>query len=204
MSTRKYPDDFLNKIICGDCLEVMKEMPDKCVDLILTDPPYGVGFTEWDSRNIKKAFPMWLDEMIRIGNNVTFTCGWSRLADWIAIKRPNAYLYWYKPGCMGFGPFGFTHIDPMPVWGQVKMNGTHDVIRAPIIVKEKIHPTEKPLDWAMKSIQKFKDIKIILDPFLGSGTTIRAAKDLHCNFIGIEINPDYCKIAEERLAQGVL
>ena len=37
----KYPDDFINKIICGDCLEVMKEMPDKCVDLVLTDPFYG-------------------------------------------------------------------------------------------------------------------------------------------------------------------
>ena len=46
--------------------------------------------------------------------------------------------------------------------------------------------------------------KTILFPFLGSGTDTRAAKDLKRNFIGIEINPDYCKIAEERLAQGVL
>ena len=45
---------------------------------------------------------------------------------------------------------------------------------------------------------------IILDPFLGSGTTAEACKLLKRNFIGIEINPDYCKIAEERLAQGVL
>jgi site-specific DNA-methyltransferase (adenine-specific) len=39
---RKWPDDFINKIICGDCLEVMKEMPDKSIDLLLTDPPYGI------------------------------------------------------------------------------------------------------------------------------------------------------------------
>ena len=39
-----YPDDFMNKVIQGDCLEVMKEMPDKCVDLVLTDPPYGINF----------------------------------------------------------------------------------------------------------------------------------------------------------------
>ena len=38
----KYPEDFLNKVIQGDCLEVMKQMPDKCVDLVLTDPPYGI------------------------------------------------------------------------------------------------------------------------------------------------------------------
>jgi len=45
---------------------------------------------------------------------------------------------------------------------------------------------------------------IVLDPFLGSGTTAVASKVLARNFVGIEINPDYCKIAEERLAQGVL
>lgn len=38
----KYPEDFINKIIQGDCLEVMKQMPDKCVDLVVTDPPYGI------------------------------------------------------------------------------------------------------------------------------------------------------------------
>ena len=37
-----YPDDFINKVIQGDCLEVMKQMPDKCVDLVVTDPPYGI------------------------------------------------------------------------------------------------------------------------------------------------------------------
>jgi DNA modification methylase len=40
----KYPEDYINKIICGDCLEVMKGIPDKAVDLVLTDPPYGLDF----------------------------------------------------------------------------------------------------------------------------------------------------------------
>ena len=40
----QYPEDYINKIICGDCLEVMKEMPSKSVDLIITDPPYGMDF----------------------------------------------------------------------------------------------------------------------------------------------------------------
>lgn len=67
------------------------------------------------------------------------------------------------------------------------------------------HPPEKPL-WIIKNqidvSSREKDI--ILDLFLGTGTTAVAAKELKRNFIGIEINPDYCKIAEERLAQGVL
>ena len=50
----------------------------------------------------------------------------------------------------------------------------------------------------------FPKAEIVLDPYMGSGTTAKVVKETHRNFIGIEINPDYCKIAEERLAQGVL
>ena len=65
------------------------------------------------------------------------------------------------------------------------------------------HPAQKPLEL-MKHIIYRTPGDLILFPFLGSGIDTRAAKDLKRKFIGIEINPDYCKIAEERLAQGVL
>jgi DNA modification methylase len=45
----KWPDDFINKVICGDCMEVMKEIPDGYVSLTLTDPPYGITANEWDT-----------------------------------------------------------------------------------------------------------------------------------------------------------
>jgi site-specific DNA-methyltransferase (adenine-specific) len=51
----KYPNDFVNKIICGDCLEVMKEIPDKSIDLVLTDPPYGLNIAKSGSLSIKGA-----------------------------------------------------------------------------------------------------------------------------------------------------
>jgi len=70
---------------------------------------------------------------------------------------------------------------------------------------ESLHPCPKPQRLWNILIDKFsEENEIILDPFLGSGTTSRGCKDLKRNFIGIEINPEYCKIAEERLAQGVL
>ena len=70
---------------------------------------------------------------------------------------------------------------------------------------ESLHPCPKPQGLWNILLNKFsEENEIVLDPFLGSGTTARVAKDLKRNFIGIEINPDYCKIAEERLAQGVL
>ncbi len=51
----KWPDDFTNKIICGDCLEVMKTMPDNCIDTIITDPPYGLSFMGKDWDNFKNS-----------------------------------------------------------------------------------------------------------------------------------------------------
>jgi DNA modification methylase len=67
------------------------------------------------------------------------------------------------------------------------------------------HPTPKPLDLITKYMKiSSKENDLILDPFLGSGTTAVACKNLKRNFIGIEINPDYCEIAQKRLAQQLL
>ena len=65
------------------------------------------------------------------------------------------------------------------------------------------HPTQKPLSL-MKHILNTAPDGVILDPFMGSGTTLRAAKELGRKAIGIEINEEYCQIAVDRLAQGVL
>ena len=62
----KYPDDFINKIICGDCLEFMKQIPDKSVDLVLTDPPYGITACDWDK--LPDFTALWA-ELKRIGKD---------------------------------------------------------------------------------------------------------------------------------------
>ena len=67
------------------------------------------------------------------------------------------------------------------------------------------HPTQKPLDVISKMILNSSDEgDIVFDPFLGSGTTAVAAKQLKRNFIGVEISPEYCEIARQRLRQEVL
>lgn len=193
-------DDIRDTVIEGDCLQVMRGLPDGCVDAVVTDPPYGVDFADWDKRCVQALFGEWLHTMLRLAGRATFTCGWSRLSDWCVIRKPSAYLYWYKPGCMGFGPFGFTNIDPMPVYGHVKMVGKTDVIVAPIIVGEHKHPTEKPIAWAVGAIERMTcPGNTILDPFFGSGTTGVAAIRTGRHFIGIEISPEYCEIARQRI-----
>jgi DNA modification methylase len=66
------------------------------------------------------------------------------------------------------------------------------------------HPTEKPLSLMYWCVTKAKSAGLILDPFMGSGTTLVAAKQLHRKAIGIEIEEKYCEIAVKRLGQGVL
>lgn len=68
-----------------------------------------------------------------------------------------------------------------------------------------LHPTQKPINLMKYLIKKCSDEgNIILDPFMGSGTTAVACKQLNRNFIGFEISPEYCKIAEKRLQQETL
>jgi DNA modification methylase len=67
-----------------------------------------------------------------------------------------------------------------------------------------VHPTQKPLELMSWCLSFYKDAETILDPFMGSGTTLRAAKDLGRKAIGIEIEEKYCEIAAKRMAQEVL
>ena len=67
----------------------------------------------------------------------------------------------------------------------------------------RVHPTQKPLDLMRWCIDQASEPTIILDPFMGSGTTLRAAKDLGRKAIGIEIEEKYCEIAVNRLKQEV-
>jgi DNA modification methylase len=205
----KYPEDFVNKIINMDCLDVMKNIPDKSVDLVLTDPPYGVNL-EYDiyqdtEQNWYDLMEKFIPETKRIGKMVIMpSCQIKRLK-WIYEKYPPDWLIcWYKGsvGCAGF--IGFNDWEPLLVYGK---NNTcmHDYFKANPERQDNGHPCQKPLEWATWLISRATEKgNIILDPFMGSGTTLVAAKQLKRNFIGIEISEKYCDIARQRLRQKLL
>ena len=202
----------LNTVICADCLDVMRGMEDNSVDLVLTDPPYGIEFRS-NHRKQKHdkiigddSFPLWIfEEFNRIAKRAVYVfCRWDNLSE---LPKPKSVLAWVKNN-WSMGDLQHEHgrqweaICFYPQEEHEFIKRIPDVIRADR-TGNNLHPTEKPVNLMAKIIQANVG-DIILDPFLGSGTTAVACKELGRNYIGIEISPEYCKIAEKRLSQGVL
>jgi site-specific DNA-methyltransferase (adenine-specific) len=200
----------LNTIYNEDCLETMKRMPDNFVDLIVTDPPYGIASVwkgggghgwgkarkegvfrnKWDEKPPSKEI---FDEMFRVSKNQIISWG----GNYFVLPTSRCWLVWNKP------ERNFTLAEAELAWTSFdKVVRVKDCNRSDT---DRKHPTQKPLKlmrWCISNYSEPTDI--IYDPFMGSGTTARACKDLGRNFIGSEISKEYCDIAEQRLGQGVL
>jgi len=187
-----------------DCREVLPFLDP--VDLVLTDPPYGIGFASqptnyqrakgfekksWDNEPVSLAIlthvrAISLDQCIWGGN-------------YYALPPTRGWLAWYKrDGPESFGDFelAWTTRDAVTRLLDHTISATN---------KERVgHPTQKPLKLMTWCLGFFPDAKTILDPFMGSGTTLVAAKLMGRKAIGIEIEEKYCEIAVERLAQDCI
>lgn len=183
----------------GDCREVLPELSK--VDLVLTDPPYAVdGLYGW---NFDVS---WIPDFIcSISANKCVTPGITNICRW---PQPRWILAWIKSNSMGpnclSGPKTVSRNCWEPIlWygGYPLWSPTRDIIHSPIVVQPHGHPCPKPLPL-FKSLARMA-AGMILDPFMGSGTTLRAAKDLDLPAVGIEIEEKYCEIAAKRLSQQV-
>jgi len=180
------------------------------VDLVLTDPPYNVG-VDYGQHNDSMGEAEWREWALDwfpwcIDNaKTTLITGQARLPFYGRIEPWKWLLCWWKPAAMGRSPVGFCNWEPVALWGAGSSGG-NDFVRAPIVPDASLegHPCPKPLKWGTGFIGLFPDAKTVLDPFCGSGTTLRAAKDLGRKAIGIEIEEKYCEIAVNRLKQEVL
>ena len=187
----------LNTIICGDCLDVMKTFEDKSVDLVLTDPPYGIGIAhnpirqmhekmDWDNATPTSEY---FSELFRISENQIIWGG-----NFFDLPPTQCFLLWDKEQ-----PETFSTSMCEQAWTSFKSPAKlfrYRVVDG--VVKE--HPTQKPLPLMMWCLEKYsKPGMTVLDPFLGSGTTCVACKKLGRNFIGIEKEPAYVEIAKKRL-----
>ena len=200
----------LNNIYCGDCLSILPSFPPKSVDMILCDPPYGVnlGYDVYKDTedNWYKLMTSFLPEAIRVAKLVILpSCQIKRLK-WIYENFPPDWLIcWYKGSTGCSAHIGFNDWEPHLVYGKIKGVWMHDYFQ--VRNNEKMgsygHPCPKPIGWARWLIEKgTKEGMSVCDPFMGSGTTGVACKELGRSFIGIEIDKGYFEIAQKRIQQA--
>lgn len=200
----------------GDCREILPTLGP--VDLVLTDPPYGVSLENHGRGDGRRRDVDWTiagDQDTTLGQEIIDYCRsrWP-IAAFASPRRPwagewRSFLVWHKPG-VGVG--GDPELCWMADWELIqvannrKLEGPKEsaVIRWPVSSASfSDHPCAKPVGLCRKLIQKLGG-ETILDPFMGSGTTLRAAMDLGRKAIGIELEEKWCEIAAKRLSQQVL
>ena len=204
----------INQIIEGDSLEILKKFPDESIDLVLTDPPYGTKTNQrGDSFMIgefSNILPLVLPEIYRVLKpNGAFYCftSWTQMSEWLLrfqqyFKLQNL-LIWDKKrhsGCYSPSSWQFTWEG---IFFGIKGKRKIRKYQKDVLISEekgKRIAMQKPVDIVKKLIEASSDEgMVILDPFIGSGTTAVACKRLKRNFIGIDISKKYCELARQRI-----
>ena len=207
--TPYYEQDGISIFHC-DCMAYLEQFMDtrqvgRAFDLLLTDPPYGIGFaaqpTKWQRRAGQLA-EQWDDststERLALARTI---CRRQIIfgGNYYDLPISRCWLSWYKPDAppsMGNVEYAWTNLDQNSRMISVSIGATN---------AERVgHPTQKPEAVIRWALQQAQDVRTVLDPFMGSGTTLVAAKRLGKAATGIEREERYCEIAAERLRQGAL
>jgi len=218
MEIKPYYEEPGITIYHGDCREILPHLPK--VDVVLTDPPYGIeGGRGGQLKDYRKAdYTMFvddanyintvcrpvIDECLKIAKTVVFTPG-TRCSH--SYPQPDEIGGFYTPAATRIGLFGWSNLHPIFFYGFYKNRGKgalHTVFTTCESAPKNGHPCPKPIKawtWLLNRCSEVGDT--ILDPFMGSGTTLVAAKQLNRKAIGIEIEQKYCDIAIDRLRQEV-
>lgn len=191
---KPYHDDGNGIVIyLGDCRELM--IPH---DVVLTDPPYGLRYRQPRTNPVG---------------------GWSVRGDdaWSFTRPSGPFVVWGANSSKDYADCGWLVWDKKrygrDLYGDGELAATNRFRGVRVFTSRwdrdngdgwtGAHPTEKPvhlMEWCLS----FLPVGVVLDPFMGSGSTLVAAKNLGRKAIGIEIEERYCEVAAERLSQGVL
>lgn len=234
---------YVNKIICGDSLSVMMDMPSNSVDLIITSPPYNLknstgngmsvntksgkwagaalqnGYHNYDDCMPYDKYVKWqkscLTEMFRLINDsgaIFYNHKWRVQAGLLQDRHEivsgfpvRQIIIWRRKGGINFNPGYFLPtyeviylIAKKDFKLRTKANAVGDVWEFTQEMKNE-HPAPFPIALIDRIVSS-THAKIILDPFMGSGTTAISSIKHNRNYIGIDISGDYCKMAKERIA----
>jgi len=215
------------KLYRGDCLDVLRRLPDESVDAVVTDPPYGVGLKAKRAKQrgggvtaregtycfddtpeyVRDVVQPIIEECRRIARSVVLTPG-TRNA-WL-YPPPDDIGCFFSAAGTGMGRWGFTCSQPILYYGKCpylarclgsRPNSCGQTY--PNDANKIAHPCAKPIRMATWLVQRASLAGMtVLDPFMGSGTTGVACVQTGRNFIGVEIDPTYFAIAKRRIADA--
>ena len=206
-------EKYLNKIINADCFDILKELPDKYIDLVLTDPPYGIGIDGQKAhitpnpKHNRKLHPHknWDNQI----PSETIFKELKRVSKNMIIFGANYFNQFLEQGHKGWiiwdkGQRGLTMSDCEILYSTFDCpTSIYTINRANLIKDKTFHPTQKPLKLISMLLNDYSNENdIILDCFSGSGTTAVACYNLKRDFICIEKDTEYYEKSQERLKQA--
>ena len=237
----EYPKDFINNFICGNAVDIMKQIPDASINLIVTSPPYNLknstgngmkdgrggkwsnaglinGYSHYSDNMPHKEYVKWqkecLKEMLRLipeNGAIFYNHKWRVQAgllqdrhDIVSDFPVRQIIIWKRKGGINFNPGYFLptyeviYLIAKPQFKLAQKANAHGDIWEFGQENKNKHPAPFPVALIERIISS-TNAELILDPFMGSGTTAIAAKKLGRNFIGIDISPEYCEMALQRL-----
>jgi len=204
-----------NSVTRGDCVEVMKEIPSRSVDLILTDPPYLVRYRDRTGRTVRNDDnDAWIDpafaEMHRVLKDGQFC------VSFYAWNKASRFMEaWHKAGFQLAGHIvfpkkyasssRFVSYHHEQAYLLSKGHPSPPASPPPDVIPwtytgNRLHPTQKPVGIFKPLLEAFtKPGDVVLDPFAGSGSSLLAAQEMGRRFIGIELDPAHHRTASLRL-----
>ena len=240
----KYPEDYINKIICGDSLEIMKSMPSESIDLVVTSPPYNLknstgngmkdgrggkwanaslinGYSHYNDNMPHEEYAKWqrecLEEMLRLVKDdgaIFYNHKWRVQAGLLQDRQDiiqglpvRQIIIWRRKGGINFNKGYFLptyeviYLIAKPKFKLAPKANAHGDVWEFTQEMKNGHPAPFPVQLIDRIITS-TNAQIILDPFMGSGTTAITAMGNKRDFVGIDISPDYCKMADERIERN--
>ena len=237
---------YINKIVCGDCIEVMQKMPSKSIDLVVTSPPYNLknstgngmkdgrggkwanaalqrGYQNYDDNMPHDLYVAWqrkcFDGMIRLLKDdgaIFYNHKW-RVQNGLLQDRQDIVsgfpvrqiIIWHRNGGINFNKGYF-----LPTYEVIYIIANKEFKLAPKanahgdvwdIGQDSKNPHPAPFPVALiERIIGSTTAETVLDPFMGSGTTAIAAKRMGRDYIGIDVSPEYCQMAVDRINKGII
>ncbi|MFZ4813481.1 MAG: DNA-methyltransferase [Phototrophicaceae bacterium] len=241
--TLQFPQDCLDKIICGNTVDVMRQMPDEVVDVVVTSPPYNLknstgngmkdprggkwknaalvnGYSDHDDNMPHEDYVAWqrecLAQMYRLlkpTGAIFYNHKWRVQGglfqdrhDIVSGFPVRQIIIWRRKGGINFNPGYFLptyeviYLICKPEFKLTPKSNAHGDVWEFAQERNNSHPAPFPADLVRRAISStYGDV--VLDPFMGSGTTGVVAKQLNRHYIGIELSAEYCDMARTRIAE---